>query len=76
MLVRLYKLLLLLAAVAGPACADDLVLTNVNVVDVHAGRITAGRSVVVSDGYIREIGAQGSCGRLLVPASSMRAAAI
>ena len=60
MRIRLYKLLLLLAAVAGPACADDLVLTNVNVVDVDAGRIIAGRSVVVSDGYIREIGAQES----------------
>ena len=60
MRIRLYRLLLLLAAVAGPVCADDLVLKNVNVVDVDAGVIIAGRSVVVSDGYIKEIGAQES----------------
>jgi hypothetical protein len=60
MRIDLYKLLLLLTAVVGPACADDLVLKNVNVVDVDAGAIITGRSVVVSDGYIREIGAQES----------------
>lgn len=35
-------------------------LKNVNVVDVDSGAIIAGRSVVVSDGYIKEIGAQES----------------
>jgi hypothetical protein len=52
--------LLLLAVLAGAACADELVLKNVNVVDVESGAIIAGRSVLVRDGYIREIGAQES----------------
>jgi hypothetical protein len=52
--------LLLLAAVAAPAIAEDLLLKNVNVVDVDSGAIVAGRSVVVSDGYIKAIGAQES----------------
>ncbi len=52
--------LLLLAAVAAPATAEDLVLKNVNVVDVDSGAVIAGRSVVVSDGYIKDVGAQGS----------------
>jgi hypothetical protein len=58
MRIRLCKLLLLLAA--GPACADDLFLKNVNVVDVGAGAVVAARSVLVSDGSIKEIGAQES----------------
>jgi cytosine/adenosine deaminase-related metal-dependent hydrolase len=37
-----------------------LLLENVNVVDVDSGTVIAGRSVVVSDGYIKEIGAQES----------------
>jgi hypothetical protein len=52
--------LLLLAAVAAPVCAKDLVLKNVNVVDVDAGTVIAGRSVILSDGYIKEVGAQES----------------
>lgn len=56
--IRLRKLLLLVIAVASPVCAEDLVLKNVNVVDVDAGAIVAGRTVVVSDGSIKEIGAQ------------------
>ena len=52
--------LLLLAALAAPATAEDLVLKNVNVVDVDSGAIIAGRSVVVSDGRIKEIGTQES----------------
>ena len=35
-----------------------LLLKNVNVVDIDSGAIVAGRSVVVSEGYIKEIGAQ------------------
>jgi hypothetical protein len=80
MRARLCKLLLLLAAAAAPACADDLVLQNVNVVDVDSGSIIAARSVLVSDGSIKEIGAPESLrppagarviegnGRYLVPA--------
>jgi hypothetical protein len=60
MRIRLCKLLLLLAAAAGPACADDLLLKNVNIVDVESGAIAAGRSVLVGDGSIKEIGAQQS----------------
>jgi hypothetical protein len=52
--------LLLLAAVAAPVCAEDLVLKNVNVVDVESGTVVAGRSVILSDGYIKDIGAQES----------------
>jgi hypothetical protein len=52
--------LLLLAAVAAPAIAEDLLLKNVNVVDVDAGTVIAGRSVILSDGHIKEIGAQES----------------
>jgi hypothetical protein len=52
--------LLLLAAVAAHVCAQDLVLKNVNVVDVDSGTVIAGRSVILSDGYIEEIGAQES----------------
>jgi imidazolonepropionase-like amidohydrolase len=72
--------LLLLAAVAAPATAEDLVLKNVNVVDADSGTVTTGRSVIVSDGYIKEVGAQESVrapagarvidqnGRYLIPA--------
>ena len=72
--------LLLLAAVAAPATAEDLVLKNINVVDVDSGTVTAGRSVIVSDGYVKEVGAQESVrapagarvidqnGRYLIPA--------
>jgi imidazolonepropionase-like amidohydrolase len=78
--MRLRLCTLLLAAVAAPVCAEDLVLKNVNVVDVDSGAIVAGRSVVLSDGYIKEIGAQESVrapsdarvidgsGRYLIPA--------
>jgi hypothetical protein len=59
MRIGLWKLLLL-AVFAAPACAEDLVLKNVSVVDVEAGTIIDARSVVVSDGYIREIGGQDS----------------
>ena len=52
--------LLLLVAVAAPATAEDLLLKNVNVVDVDAGSVIAGRSVILSDGHIKEIGAQES----------------
>ncbi len=57
-----------------------LLLKNVNVIDIDSGVIVAGRSVVVSDGYIKEIGAQGAVrapagarvidgsGRYLIPA--------
>jgi hypothetical protein len=37
-----------------------LLLENVNVIDIDSGAIAAGRSVLVSDGYIKEIGAQES----------------
>jgi hypothetical protein len=37
-----------------------LLLKNVNVIDIDSGAIVAGRSVLVSDGYITEIGAQES----------------
>jgi imidazolonepropionase-like amidohydrolase len=60
MRIRLCTLLLLLAATAVPACAEDLVLRNVNIVDVDSGSIVAGRSVVVSDGHIKAIGPQES----------------
>jgi imidazolonepropionase-like amidohydrolase len=39
-------------------CADDLLLKNVNIVDADTGSIIVGRSVIVSDGRIKEIGAQ------------------
>jgi imidazolonepropionase-like amidohydrolase len=58
MRIRLRTLLLLLCAMATPVSAEDLLLKNVNIVDVDAGVIVAGRSVILSDGYIREIGAQ------------------
>ena len=57
MRICLRALLLLLAAIAAPVSAEDLLLKNVNVVDVDSGVIVAGRSVIVSDGYIKEIGA-------------------
>jgi hypothetical protein len=61
MRIRFYEfLLLLLVGLIGSASADDLLLTNVNVVDVEAGAIGAERSVLVSDGYIKEVGARGA----------------
>jgi hypothetical protein len=51
---------LLLALIAIPTLADDLLLKNVNVVDVDSGAIVAARSVLVSEGYIREVGPQES----------------
>ena len=56
MRIHLCKLLLLLATLAAPAYAEDWVLKNVNVIDVDSGAIIDGRSVVLSDGYIKEIG--------------------
>lgn len=52
--------LLLFAAFAAPATAEDLLLKNVNVVDVDSGAIVAGRSVVISNGHIEQIGARES----------------
>jgi hypothetical protein len=52
---HLCSFLLLLTALTAPVRADDLVLKNVRVVDVDAGVIAAGRSMLVSDGYIKEI---------------------
>ena len=50
------------AVVEYPQCNFSLcallLLKNVNVVDIDSGAIVAGRSVVVSEGYIKEIGAQ------------------
>ncbi len=60
MRIRLRTLLLLLCAMATPVSAEDLLLKNVNIVDVDAGTVIAGRSVILSDGYIKDIGAQES----------------
>ena len=51
---------LLLLALADPAFAGDVVLKNVQVVDIESGRTIAGRTAIVSDGYITTIGAQES----------------
>lgn len=44
------------------AAAQDLVLTNANVVDVTDGSVTMGATVVVADGRIESIDASGSPG--------------
>jgi imidazolonepropionase-like amidohydrolase len=53
---RPLSLILLLALSSGPLSAQDLVLTNANVVDVTSGSVRTGVTVVVSQGRIRSIG--------------------
>lgn len=56
-----------MAAVAGSACADDLMLKNVNVVDVDAGSIIARRAVVVTDGYSASSARRNPCRLRRIP---------
>lgn len=48
------------ALVASPLAAQDLVLTNANVVDVTDGSVTMGATVVVSDGRIQSVDVSGT----------------
>lgn len=51
--------LALAASAPAPATAQDLVLTNANVVDVASGSIIEGATVTVSDGIIQSVDAGG-----------------